>query len=411
MGKISPVSSKYIIHARIRIEGVVDKPDVIGSVFGQTEGLLGNDLELRELQRTGRIGRIEVDIETRNGKTEGVISVPTSTDKTETVLIGAALETIERIGPCNAHVSVEKIEDIRISKRSLVIERAKQLLNNLTHSVLPDTREIKDQVNEGLSVFEITAYGREALPAGSAIDTSEEIIVVEGRADVLNLMKYGIKNVIALNGTSVPQTIIDLSKKKTVTAFVDGDRGGDLIIRELGMVGEIDFVAKAPDGKEVEEITSKEIYKALRSRITYEQAKLDFPRSSSAPERQERRPERQRPRIEPRPQETLKRRTYRQPNVREEDSKNFKKMLDDLVGTRGAYILDENSNILGKVPTSELQSTLGTLSSGIHAIVMDGNLTSDLLSVAERASVKYVIARDADVNSNRLCVMTSTDLA
>ena len=55
MGKISQVSSKYIIHANIDIEGVVDRPDVIGAIFGQTEGLLGADLELRELQKSGRI--------------------------------------------------------------------------------------------------------------------------------------------------------------------------------------------------------------------------------------------------------------------------------------------------------------------------------------------------------------------
>ena len=57
MGKISPVSAKYIVHSSINIDGVVDRPDVIGAIFGQTEGLLGADLELRELQRSGRIGR------------------------------------------------------------------------------------------------------------------------------------------------------------------------------------------------------------------------------------------------------------------------------------------------------------------------------------------------------------------
>ena len=192
MGKISPVSAKYIVHARIRIEGVVDKPDVIGSVFGQTEGLLGSDLELRELQRSGRIGRIEVDIETKSGKTEGLITVPTSTDKTETVLIAAALETIDRIGPCNAQVGVEKIEDVRISKRNVVVERAKELLNNLTNTVLPDSRGIKEQVSEGVKIMDIVSYGRDRLPAGPTIDESDEIIVVEGRADVLTLLKCDI---------------------------------------------------------------------------------------------------------------------------------------------------------------------------------------------------------------------------
>ena len=131
MGKISPVSSKYIINATIEIEGVVDKPDVIGAIFGQTEGLLGEDLELRELQRSGRIGRIEVNIDTRGGKSRGTIIIPSSLDKSETAIVGAALEIIQRIGPCNAKVRVQNIEDVRISKRSFVVERAKELLRVL----------------------------------------------------------------------------------------------------------------------------------------------------------------------------------------------------------------------------------------------------------------------------------------
>jgi len=131
MGKISPVSAKYIVHATIEIEGIVDKPDVVGAIFGQTEGLLGSDLELRELQRSGRIGRIEVNVDTRSGKTNGSIIVPSSLDKAETAIIGAALEIIQRIGPCNAKIQVGSIEDVRVSKRSFVISRAKELLKNL----------------------------------------------------------------------------------------------------------------------------------------------------------------------------------------------------------------------------------------------------------------------------------------
>jgi len=409
MGKISPVSAKYIIHAHIHIDGVVDRPDVIGSVFGQTEGLLGNDLELRELQRSGRIGRIEVDIETKNGKTEGEIITPTSTDKTETVLIAAALETIERIGPCNAKVVVSKIEDIRTTKRDVVVNRAKELLNILTHTVLPDSRDIKDRVNEGARVMDIVSYGRDRLPAGPAIDESEDIIVVEGRADVLNLLKCDIKNAIAMNGTNVPQVIIDLSRKKEVTLFVDGDRGGDLIIRELGQVADVDFVVKAPDGKEVEEITRKEILKALRGKISYEQVQHEFSRTPAASRREK---------VVERPQLKsdfvgVRRRPYqRSLQIPPQDSDNFKKMLDDLIGTKGAYILDDHANILGKVPTIELSSTLGNLQSGIHAVVLDGTVTRDILSVAERAQVKYLVGRGSDVGSGGrvVHVVTNQDL-
>ena len=194
MGKISPVSAKYIIHSTIDIEGIVDRPDVIGAIFGQTEGLLGSDLELRELQRSGRIGRIEVNVDTKTGKTKGTIIIPSSLDKAETSIVGAALEIIQRIGPCNAKIKVEKIEDVRITKRNFVIDRAKQLLKELMDSVLPDSQELADEVSYSVRVMEIQEYGRERLPAGPAIDESDEIVVVEGRADVLNLLKHGIFN-------------------------------------------------------------------------------------------------------------------------------------------------------------------------------------------------------------------------
>ncbi|HLC70777.1 MAG TPA: DNA primase DnaG, partial [Candidatus Nanoarchaeia archaeon] len=231
MAKISPVAAKYIVQSTIFIDGVVDRPDVIGAIFGQTEGLLGNDLELRELQRSGRIGRIEVNTSTNGGKTSGEIIIPSSLDKTETAIVAAALEIIQRIGPCTAKIEVKRIEDVRVSKRQFVIERAKVLLRELTESTLPDSEELADEVSQSVRMMEVAEYGKERLAAGPEIDSSEEIIVVEGRADVLSLLKNGFKNAIALNGTSVPQTIKDLSRKKTVTIFVDGDRGGDLIIR------------------------------------------------------------------------------------------------------------------------------------------------------------------------------------
>ncbi|MCX6711525.1 MAG: DNA primase DnaG [Candidatus Woesearchaeota archaeon] len=396
MGKISPVSAKYIVHTNIQIDGVVDRPDVIGAIFGQTEGLLGNDLELRELQRNGRIGRIEVNLDTRTGKTNGVIIIPSSLDKAETVIIGAALETIQRIGPCNAKLRVEKVEDVRVSKRNYVIERAKELLKELTDNVLPDSQEITDEVAQSVRMMEITEYGKDRLPAGPAVDESEEIIVVEGRADVLNLLKNGIKNVIALNGTNVPETIIELSRRKILTVFVDGDRGGDLIIKELTNVAEIDYVIKAPDGKEVEEITKKEIFKALRSKVAVEQVKMEI---------------NGRPHVV---QEDIREKIMpkKVSKLQKKDGEIFKKMLDDLVGTRGAYILDENSNILGKVPTSEIVPTIRNLTSGVWAIVFDGIISKDVVMAAEKSNVNYLIAMNSKVrpNETRIELLTESDL-
>ena len=207
MGKISPVSAKYIIHTAINIEGIVEKPDVIGAIFGQTEGLLGSELELRELQRSGRIGRIEVNTDTKGGRTGGVITLPSSLDKAETSIVAAALEVIERIGPCNANIKVQKIEDVRVSKRKRVVDRAKALLKNLVDHSMPDSQELADEVTFSVRVMEIRDFGKDRLAAGPGVEDGDEVIVVEGRADVVNLLKHGIKNAIAVNGTSIPETI------------------------------------------------------------------------------------------------------------------------------------------------------------------------------------------------------------
>jgi DNA primase len=261
-----------LIEAEFTTDGVVEKPDVIGAIFGQTEGLLGQDLDLRELQRTGRIGRIDVDIFSEEGKTKGKISVPSSLDSSETSLIAASFETIERIGPCDAKVKVGDVKDVRMIKREIVVERAKDILQKLVSEELPTTDSITSLIKENVRGEQIEEY--EGLPAGPNIQNSDEIIVVEGRADVLNLLKNGITNVIAIEGTTISQAMVNLSKEKLLTMFVDGDRGGDLIIKQMLQISDVDYIVKAPEGKEVEELTKKEIYKALREKIPIEQFKV-----------------------------------------------------------------------------------------------------------------------------------------
>ena len=417
MAKISQVSSKYIIHTVIEIDGIVDKPDVIGAIFGQTEGLLGADLELRELQRSGRIGRIEVNLETKSGKTSGSILIPSSLDKAETSIIAAALEVIQKIGPCTAKIKVQNIEDVRVSKRKFVIDRAKDLLKAMMDNVIPDSQELADEVAYSVRVMEIQEYGIDRLPAGPSVDESDEIIIVEGRADVLNMLKHGFKNVIAVNGTSAPKSIIDLCKKKTSTLFVDGDRGGDLIIKEITSMAEIDYVTKAPDGKEVEEITKKEIHKALRGRIAVEQAKLEIKENNgSLKSAKPRIQSGQKPRFTPRRPEQSRRPERPEPSrpvkISADEKKTFKDMLEDLIGTRGAYVLDTKLNILGKVPITELQTTIKSLKSGVHAIVFDGTIDRDLVRTAERTTIKYIVAMDSKIKSGdtRIAILTSDDL-
>lgn len=442
MAKIAPVSSKYIVHASIQVTGVVDRPDIIGAIFGQTEGLLGADLELRELQRSGRIGRIEVNAETKGGKTAGEIIIPSSLDKAETAIIAASLETIQRIGPCNAKIVTENIEDIRISKRGFVIERAKELLKRLMDSTMPDSQELSDEVSASVRMMEIAEYGKSRSPSGPGIAEADEIIVVEGRADVLNLLKYGFKNIIAIGGTGVPPDVAELTKGKTTTAFVDGDRGGDLIIKELMAVGEIDFITKAPDGKEVEELTKKEIHKALRGKIAIEQYHFeDGSKAQSGDGQRERRPQHQQrdnqqdygqrrpqqqssmppqrnagPVSQQRPQQQQQSSQdaapMRKATMKPEEKEAFKTMVEDLVGTRGAFILDEKLDILGKVPTTELNSTIKSLNSGIYAVILDGVIDKDLAASCEKSRVKYVVAMNSDVKPGtvRVNIITGAEL-
>ncbi len=441
MAKISPVGAKYIVHSTINIDGVVDRPDVIGAIFGQTEGLLGSDLELRELQRSGRIGRIEVNLNTSSGRTNGEIVIPSSLDKTETAIVAAALEVIQRIGPCTAKVEVGKIEDVRVSKRQFVIERAKSLLRTLTETTMPDSQELTDEVAQSVRMLEVMEYGRERLAAGPSIEESEEIVVVEGRADVLNMLKQGFKNVICLNGTSVPQTVKDLTKRKTVTLFVDGDRGGDLITRAMLATAEVDFVCKAPDGKEVEELTKKEIHKALRGRITAEQAKLDlgideqgalkeepevkrmFDRQPLArraePSRMEPlKPLFQKP-LQPAPQPTVPSRpvmttvmtTRTDGKLSPDEKRIFKQTMEDLFGTRGACIFDQKLNVLGKVPLSELASTIKSLEGGVYALALDGVVDVDLVRTAEKIGVSHLVATSSRMKEpTRVNVLTEEKL-
>ncbi len=268
---IDPNATKYMVKAKITADGIIDRPDVVGAIFGQTEGLLGDELDLRDLQKSGRIGRIEVETVTKGGKSEGIIYMSSSLDQVETVILASALETVDRVGPCKASVHVLGIEDVRVTKREKVVERAKELLNELMKQSEGSSSNLLNSVKQSVQVEEITTYGPDRCPAGPNVKDSEAIIIVEGRSDVLNLLKAGIKNAIAVEGTNIPKTVQDLSRERVVTAFTDGDRGGELILRELFQVAEVDFVARAPRAHEVEELSSKQIVKCLRNKVPGDQ--------------------------------------------------------------------------------------------------------------------------------------------
>ncbi len=376
-------TTKYLIHAKIETSGVAERPDVVGAIFGQTEGLLGDELDLRELLKTGRMGRIKVNISSTQGKSSGTITIPSSLDRVETSIIAAALETIDRVGPCEATIKVERIEDVRDAKRKFIVGRAKEILE-LVGEAAPETQEIAKQVKESVRLEEIAEY--EDLPAGPGVRDSDAVIIVEGRADVLSLLRAGIRNVIAIEGTSVPKAVIDLSKDKTVTAFLDSDRGGDLILKELLQVADIDFVTRPPQNRSVEDLTRKEVIKALRNKVSIEHALAEL-RGKPAPEAA--------------------------PAAEGEglELRELEGVIGKLRGTLRAQLLDEKFKQIEEVQVRELKERLPkTLN--VKAVVFDGVVTQELADMAAERGVQYIVGMRSRVEAAppNVRVLTVDDL-
>ena len=378
MGKTYIDTVKYVVYASVEIDGLVEKPDVVGAIFGQTEGLLGDELDLRELQKSGRIGRIEVNIKPKSGKSVGEIILPSSLDKVETSILAAALETVDRVGPCEAKIKVKKIEDTRSMKREHVVDRAKNILKSMMDEITPERKEISGLVRDEARIADIESFGPEKLAAGPNVTEAENIIVVEGRADVINLLKCDIRNVIAMQGKIIPQTIIDLSKEKNITVFIDGDRGGDLIIKQLADCAEIDYVAKAPDGKEVEELTKKEVIKCLRNKIPFD----TFIERIS-----ERRGYRPRPPVRRKAYTRAEPRT----RVREARINPYEKKLKELEGTLRGVLLDSEGNAISEADVKDISDEIEKQGDGIDTVVFDGIITQRLVDIANKNHVKNIV--------------------
>ncbi|MGC9152376.1 MAG: DNA primase DnaG [Vulcanisaeta sp.] len=419
MGALTIVA-KYLIVANVEVQGTVEKYDIIGALFSQTEGLLGNELDLRELQMNGRIGRIEVEAEYKGDKTVGKVYIPSNLDRYETALVAAMIETVDKVGPYNAKIQVVEIKDLREEKRKKIFDRAKELLKLVEHEALPDTKELITKFMEGIRETEVIEYGPEKLPAGPEIETSDTVIIVEGRADVLNLVKHGFKNVIGLGGSSggVPKTVIELSKKKTTIAFVDGDRGGEMLLKELLKYADIDYIARAPPGKEVEQLTAKEITKALRNRIPAEeylaslekkerkmieearQAQQEIPQAQSIeiPIQEQSPPQIPQP-VQVIPQQAQPIQTTQQitPPVTQQQSielpqlpQNVVEEMKKLSGTLEAIIYDDHWNEIKRIPVRDLVDTLQQLPNA-YAVVFDGVCTQRLVDVASGKGVKLLL--------------------
>ncbi|MFP3300831.1 MAG: DNA primase DnaG [Caldivirga sp.] len=424
MGALT-ITAKYLIELNFEVQGTVDKPDIIGALFSQTEGLLGPDLDLRELQNTSRIGRIEVEVEHKGDKTVGKVYVPSNLNHYETALIAAMLETVDRVGPYNAKFQVDTIKDLRSEKRKLIIDRAKELIKLVERETIPDTKELMDKLLSEVKQSEIVSYGPEGLPAGPDVEASDTVIIVEGRADVINLVKHGYRNVIAIEGASggIPKTVVELSRKKTTIAFTDGDRGGEMVLRELLKVADIDYVARAPPGKEVEQLTAKEIAKALRNKIPVEeylnqlgkrdrqvieesrrqmeQAQAQATGAVQQPEQvqvtqtQQVQVTQQAQSIEVPAQQTQQQATQlpQQAQVIQQPPQLPSNVIDEvnkLVGTLEAIIYDKNWNALKRVPVRDLLDALQQISDA-YAIVFDGVGTQRLVDAAVSKGVKVLV--------------------
>jgi DNA primase len=372
MGKISQSSTKYIIRAELDSAGIVEKPDVVGAIFGQTEGLLGDELDLRELQEKGRVGRIDVRVEEEDGSSNAEIKIPTSLDSTETALLAASLETIERVGPTGADIRVKEIDDRRNTKRDYIVKRAKQLLEDIQDEK-PEKNAITKEVREEVRTSEITEYN--GFKSGPTAESSEDVILVEGRADLLNLMKNGVKNAVALGGTSIPDNAEKISEEKTVTAFLDGDRGGDLILRELKEKAEPEYVARAPSDKEVEELGKEQIYRSLRDK---EPVKYAGDGESEETD-----------------QETMSR---------------FGEVLDELVGTRAAFILNSELEIVERFPVDKINEELAETE--CKAVALDGEINEKRIDRVEKAGADYIVGMDrtGTANSSKLEIITRKDI-
>jgi DNA primase len=365
---------KYLVKLRFEVDGVVERADVIGAIFGQTEGLFGPEMNLNELQKSWKVGRIEINLESKNDKTKGEVIVPMSTDIGTAALIAAAVESVDKVGPCSAHFNVAAIEDVRAVKRKQIVDRAKLIVRDWSSKTSSEGENLLKDVTESTKRAKVINYGMENLPAGPGVYSSELVYLVEGRADVVLFLRAGIENVVALEGTSVPDSIIELGKKKRLIAVLDGDRGGDLIEKELAQVVRVEKVYRAPAGKEVEDLTPIDVINMLKAE-----------RAEAAPTgRRTRAAEAAAPKAPSEADEPVVAKT--------------REIFPSLNGTLEAILLDQSLQEIGRFPISELvQKMEGT--SGAQYLIFDGIVTQRLVESASKVGVKGIIGhRTGELN-------------
>ena len=349
---------KYHVKLSYNVDGLVERADIIGAIFGQTEGLLGPEMNLNELQRVSKIGRIEVNSRSTANTTSGETLLPMSTDIDTCALIAAAIESIDKVGPFDCKFKLDAIDDVRAAKKDDIVKRAKEIKQIWATKTVSEGDTMLKDVHEGTS-GEVTTYGPSKLHCGSGVFDSNWIILVEGRADVINLLRAGYDNALAIEGAKIDESIKDLcSSKDKVVAFLDGDRAGGFILKELKSVVNLDYELRADTDVEVEELTPQRIDEILRP-------VADALSGKTAPA-----------------------------TIRNEDDKPIadlaSKIYPNLNETLEAIALDTDQKEIFKVPISELVTKLSS-QSGIKYLVLDGIITQRLLESAKNVGIECVI--------------------
>ncbi|WP_330631753.1 DNA primase DnaG [Halocatena halophila] len=395
-------TAKYLIHANITAKGVVERSDVVGAIFGQTEGLLGDELDLRDLQDSSKVGRIDVEISSESGQSFGTVTIASGLDQVETAILGASLETIERVGPCRAAVEVDRIEDVRAAKRRQIVERAKTLLGSAFDGGILTSDELVEEVRRSIRIEDITEY--KGLPAGPRVADSDAIIVVEGRSDVLTLLQYGIKNAIGVQGTSVPDAVATLTTEKTVTAFFDGDRGGDLLLKELNQIASIDFVAMAPTDEHVEDLSRNAVMKALREKIPADSVSQHAPgpeelaatdgSARPAPPPTDESPSTESPITEPTATAvpTPNGDTTTEPTPPETLSGHVTEVVDS--DAHAVRLLDASYETIADGSVDEAFALLKSAAEPPACLIIDGELTQRVLDIAAQTGVGQIVTQE-----------------
>ena len=377
---------KYHVKLKFEVDGIVEKADIIGAIFGQTEGLLGPEMNLNELQKVSKVGRIEVNVDTKSNTTKGDALLPMSTDISTAALISAAIESIDKVGPFQGKFLLVGIDDIRAIKKKIIVDRAKKIIQEWATKTISEGEEMLRDVYDASKPGKLTTFGKAQLACGTGVFDSPYIILVEGRADVINLLRAGFDNSIAIEGAKIDETITNLTSGKKVIAFLDGDRAADLILKELQGLVKIDKVLRAPAGKEVEECTPLEISDILKDVIepTTEQYEVPVQHQKS----------------------TKKSKIYENNDLAYQDAPSFdnggkakddpqitsaiKEAYPQINETLEALILDNSKQVLLKVPVSEIIKRLDSLE-GARYLVMDGIITQRLIDAAYKAGIEYVV--------------------